>query len=131
MARFLERIGLQPVVLHEKASEGRTIVEKLEYYADVGFAVVLLTPDDLGKFRLDSGDHKPRARQNVILELGFFMAKLGRERVCALVKDNVERPSDYDGVLYIPFDDSDGWKLKLVGELTKAGYDIDLKRLVN
>ena len=129
VARFLEKLELKPVVLHEKPNEGRTIIEKFEDYAHVGFAVILLTPDDIGKLQDDAGDTKPRARQNVILELGYFIGKLGREHVCALVQGDLERPSDYDGVLYIPLDDSDGWKMRLVQELKSAGYDIDANRV--
>lgn len=129
VSRFRERLELKPVVLHEQPNEGRTIIEKFEDYAHVGFAVVLLTPDDEGRLRDDEGDFKPRARQNVILELGYFMAALGRERVCALVKEEVERPSDYDGVLYVPLDDSGGWEMRLIQELKSAGYDIDANRV--
>ena len=68
---------------------------------------------------------KPRARQNVIFELGYFTGKLDRGRVCALTKGNVEIPSDYDGVLYIPFDESGAWRMKLVQELKNAGFEID------
>ena len=128
VARFLERLELKPVVLHEKPNEGRTIIEKLEDFAHVGFALILLTPDDEGRLRDGKGDFKPRARQNVILELGYFLGKLGRERVCALVKEGVERPTDYDGVVYIPLDDSNGWEMKLIRELKSAGYDIDANR---
>lgn len=128
VARFLERLDLKPVVLHEQPNKGRTIIEKFEDYARVGFAVVLLTPDDIGKLKGDEGDFEPRARQNVILELGYFIGQLGRERVCALVKKGVEWPSDYDGVLYIPLDDSGGWEMRLIQELKSAGYDIDANR---
>ena len=128
VARFLERLDLKPVVLHEQPNKGRTIIEKFEDYARVGFAVILLTPDDIGKLKDDEGDFKPRARQNVILELGYFIGQLGRERVCALVKKGVEWPSDYDGVLYIPLDDSGGWEMRLIQELKSAGYDIDANR---
>lgn len=120
---------LKPVVLHEQPNEGRTIIEKFEDYTDVRFAVVLLTPDDVGGLQDNAGDTKPRARQNVIFEFGYFIGKLGRERVCALVKGNVEKPSDYDGVLYIQLDDSEGWKMRLVRELKSAGYDIDANRV--
>ncbi len=130
VARFLERLELKPVVLHEQPNEGRTIIEKFEDFAHVGFAVVLLTPDDIGRLQDDAGDFRPRARQNVIFEFGYFIGKLGRERVCALVKGNVERPSDYDGVVYVPLDDLGGWEMKLVRELTSVGYKIDLNRLV-
>ncbi len=128
VARFLERLGLDPVVLHEQPNEGRTIIEKFEGYAHVRFAVVLLTPDDRGGLQDDEGSFKPRARQNVIFEFGYFIGKLGRERVCALVKGEVERPSDYDGVIYITLDDSDGWKMRLILELKNAGYDVDANR---
>ncbi len=117
------------MVLHEQPNEGRTIIEKFEDYTDVRFAVVLLTPDDVGGLQDNAGDTKPRARQNVIFEFGYFIGKLGRERVCALVKGNVEKPSDYDGVLYIQLDDSEGWKMRLVRELKSAGYNIDANRV--
>ena len=81
IARFLETLGLKPVVLHEQANIGRTIIEKFEEHAQVGFAVVLLTPDDVGAFRDDKNKQKPRARQNVIFEFGYFIGKLGRKRV--------------------------------------------------
>lgn len=124
VARFLETLELRPVVLHEEPNKGRTIIEKFEAHADVGFAVVLLTPDDVGKSANDD-ELKPRARQNVILELGFFIGKLNRNRVCPFVKGDLETPSDYDGVIYTKLDDSDGWKTKLIRELKAAGYDID------
>ncbi len=129
IARFLERLELKPVVLHEQPNEGRTIIEKFEDFARVGFAVVLLTPDDIGRLQDGTGESRPRARQNVIFEFGYFIGKLGREHVCALVQGDLERPSDYDGVLYIPLDDSDGWKMSLVQELKNAGYDIDANRV--
>ena len=129
IARFLERLELKPVVLHEQPNEGRTIIEKFEDYTDVRFAVVLLTPDDIGRLQDGAGEFRPRARQNVIFEFGYFIGKLGREHVCALVQGDLERPSDYDGVLYIPLDDSDGWKMRLVQELKNAGYDIDANRV--
>ena len=128
MARFLENLGLVAVVLHEQPNQGRTIIEKFEEYAQTGFAVVLLTPDDLGAPGNDNNDLKPRARQNVIFEFGYFIAKLGRKRVCALVKENVEWPSDYDGVLHIKLDDANGWKLELARELKGVGFEIDLNR---
>ena len=126
VARFLKQLRLEPIILHEQANQGRTIIEKFEAHADVAFAVVLLTPDDVGAL---SGDKlKPRARQNVILELGFFLGKLGRSKVCTLVKDDIEKPSDYDGVVYISLDDAGAWRLKLVGELKEAGLDVDANR---
>lgn len=82
VARFLGNIGFEPIILHEQASRGRTVIEKGEAHSDVGFAVVLLTPDDMGRSVTET-DLEPRARQNVLLELGYFIAKLGRDRVCA------------------------------------------------
>lgn len=104
-ARFLHRLGLDPVILHEQADEGRTVIEKFEKYADVSFAVVLFTPDDLGYSKRASPDAaQPRARQNVVFELGFFIGKLGRHRVCVLRKGDTEILSDYQGVLFVPID---------------------------
>jgi len=130
VARFLEKIGLEPVVLHEQPNCGRTIIEKFEVYADVSFAVILLTPDDVGAQASMANATKPRARQNVILELGYFMGKLTRQRVCALYKPGVEIPSDYQGVLYVEMDSAGAWKTKLAQELVQAGLNIDLQGLL-
>lgn len=128
VARFLEKLDLKPVILAEIPGRGRTIIEKFEQHAQVGYAIVLLTPDDAGSFQGDANDLKPRARQNVIFELGFFIGRLGRERVYALTKGDVEIPSDYAGVEYIPFNDSDDWKLKLIRELKSDGFEVDANR---
>jgi predicted nucleotide-binding protein len=111
VARFLERIDFEAIILHEQANRGRTIIEKVESNGDVGFAVVLLTPDDEGNKRGHSS--RPRARQNVVLELGYFIGRLGRDRVWALKRGDVEIPSDFDGVVYETYDDHGGWKSKL------------------
>jgi predicted nucleotide-binding protein len=126
VARFLERVGLEPVILHEQANRGRTIIEKFEAHRDVGFAVVLLTPDDEGCER--GGTPHPRARQNVVLELGYFVGVLGRQKVCALRRGDVEIPSDFTGVVYVPFDETDGWKQALGRELEAAGFRIDWRK---
>lgn len=131
VARFIEHCGLTPVILHEKADRGRTIIEKFEQETDVGFAVVLLTPDDVGGLATVSDPPMSdklqlRARQNVILELGYFIGKLGRPRVCALRRGDVELPSDFSGVVYTPFNAEAGWKISLAKELKAAGYEIDL-----
>ena len=128
VARFLNQLALNPVILHEQPNQGRTIIEKFERHAQVGFAVALLTPDDVGAFQEDTGNLKPRARQNVIFEFGYFIGRLGRNHVCALTKGDVEIPSDYDGVIYIPVDDAGGWKMKFVKELQDAGLDVDANR---
>ena len=130
VARFLEKLELEPVILHEQANKGRTIIEKFEDHADVAFAVVLLTPDDVGKGKDENCDPKLRARQNVILELGFFLGRLGRKRVCPLVKGDVETPSDYDGVVYSKLDDAGAWKMKLVQELKAADFDVNANNVI-
>ena len=127
VARFLEKLGLDVTILHERPNKGRTLIAKFqEESSDVSFAVVLVTPDDHGG--LLDGEQKPRARQNVIFELGFFIGKLGSERVCALVSEGVERPSDYDGVAYVQLDQSGGWKGELARELSAARIPIDLAK---
>lgn len=129
-ARFLEQLGLEPIILHEQPSGGRTIFEKLEHYSDVGYAVVLLTPDDEGRKKAEGEALRSRARQNVVLELGYFTGKLGRKRVCALHRGGVEIPTDYLGVLYVPFDEGGGWHLLLAKELKAAGFNIDMNKAV-
>lgn len=128
-ARFLEKLKLKAIILHEQASEGRTVIEKFEAHADVGFALVLLTPDDVGATAATRDKLNSRARQNVILELGYFTGKLGRSRVCGLFKPDVELPSDLHGVLLL--DAQGGWKTKLAQELLSAGMQIDLQGLLD
>ncbi|MDR2227080.1 MAG: nucleotide-binding protein [Providencia sp.] len=128
VARFLERIGLEAIILHEQANRGRTVIEKVIEYGNVGFAVVLLTPDDEGGVK--GGMLEPRARQNVLLELGFFIGRLGRDKVCALKKGMVEIPSDFAGVVWEHMDDNNGWKQSLSRELEAAGYTIDWNKVM-
>ena len=122
VARFLEGLGFEPVILHE-ANQSRTVIEKIEGYSDVGFAVVLLTPDDEGN--LKGEEPQPRARQNVLLELGYFIGKLTRAQVCTLKVGDLEVPSDWRGVIDEPFDNGGAWRQTLARELDAAGYDID------
>jgi predicted nucleotide-binding protein len=129
MARFLESLELEVVILDEQANRGRTIIEKFEDHADVGFAVVLLTPDDLGKAKAAT-DLKPRARQNVVLELGYFMGRLSRRNVCALKLGDLEEPSDFRGVAYVPYDAGGAWRQSLGQELQEAGYEIDWNKVM-
>lgn len=124
VARFLERLELVPIILHERPNAGRTLITKFqEESADVAFAVVLMTPDDMGGLR--EGPQSFRARQNVIFELGFFIGKLGPDRVCALVQGDLEKPSDFDAVVYIPFGETSDWKTLLVRELHHAKVPFD------
>jgi len=131
VARFLEKLSLNPIILHEQANEGQTVIEKFESHANVNFAVVLLTPDDVGASSKTPDAIRPRARQNVVLELGYFTGKLGRRRVCALFKPGLEVPSDFHGVLFIELDDPGAWRSKLAQELVSCGMQINLQGLVN
>ncbi len=128
VARFLERIGLEAVILHEQANQGRTIIEKVVAHSDVGFAVVLLTPDDEGCVK--GGTPEPRARQNVLLELGYFIGRLGRDKVCSLKRGAVEIPSDFAGVVWETMDSGGGWKQALARELEAAGHSIDWNKVM-
>lgn len=127
VARFIQMIGLEPIILHEQANNGSTLIEKIERNTDVGYGIILYTPCDVGGLSKD--ELKPRARQNVIFEHGYLLAKLGRKRVAALVKASVESPSDISGMVYIKHDDNNGWKFDLVKELMAVGYDIDTQLL--
>lgn len=128
VARFITQLELEPIILHEQPSKGRTVVEKLEAHSNVNFAVVLLTPDDVGG--VDEKHLSRRARQNVVLELGFFLARLGRENVAALYKGELELPSDYMGVIYIPVDTAGAWKFSLAKEIKASGISIDLNKVL-
>jgi predicted nucleotide-binding protein len=127
VARFLENSGLEPVILNEQANRNRTVIEKIEANSDVAFAIVLLTPDDEGGKKGEPV--KPRARQNVLLELGYFIAKLGRGNVCALKRGDVDIPSDFAGVLWTNYDSAGAWKMELTKELKAAGFDMSKAKL--
>lgn len=130
VARLLERLGLEPIILQEQTDRGRTVIEKFEDHAlEVGYAVILLTPDDFGRGpdEHDWPEDPNRARQNVILELGYFMGALGRDRVSAIYVEGTDLPSDIHGLLYIRFDAD--WELRLAREMRDAELDIDLNRL--
>lgn len=133
VARVVEKLGLNAIVLHEKPNQGKTIIEKFTEYSNVGYAVVLLSPDDVVSSKSNKSDKKIfRARQNVIFELGFFIGKLGRNRVMSLYRqtDNFELPSDYSGVLFIPFDEHYHWRFDLIRELKSSGYQLDANKLL-
>jgi len=123
---ILKEFGLKPIVLHEQASGSLTVVEKLEKYSDVGYAFVILTPDDIGSSS-DAVFTSPRARQNVVLEFGYFIGLLSRDMVCCLYKGEVELPSDMHGIVYIPFKDSvEEARDIIIKELKEAGYKIKM-----
>lgn len=126
VSRFIETLGLKAIILHEQASSGMTIIEKIEYYSnDADFALVLYTPCDHGRGVHESKfPPKSRARQNVVFEHGYLMAKLGRENVCALVKGEIETPNDISGVVYVGLDAAGGWKSEVSKELKACGYAI-------
>jgi predicted nucleotide-binding protein len=134
VARTLERLNLRPIILHEQPNLGRTIIEKFTDYSNVSFAVVLLSPDDEchADGTLPEEAIGFRARQNVIFELGYFIGRLGRERVVALFRqaENFVLPSDYSGVLYVPFDQGGRWQFDLLKEFRACGYDVDANRLL-
>lgn len=129
ISSFIDKIGLVSVVLDERPNKGQTIIEKLLENADVGFAVVLYTPDDSVKNSV--GTYK-QPRPNVIFEYGYFMGKLGRNRVALLMdsEDEVKENSDITGTGYIKIDKDDGWKMRLAKELKTAGYDVDINKLI-
>jgi predicted nucleotide-binding protein len=132
--RVIEKLELHAIILPEQIIDGKTIIESIEHHSNAGFVVVLLTPDDRGYQKDRPRLVKLRARQNVIFELGFCMGKLGRNKVCALYKDGVELPSDFQGLRYISMDDGGAWRFTLGKEIqetfSKVGIDVDLNKLV-
>lgn len=126
IGRFIEGIGLDVIILHEQANAGMTIIEKIERYSnDADFALVLYTPCDRGRGAHESTiPARNRARQNVVFEHGYLMAKLGRENVCALVKGEIETPNDISGVVYVNLDTRGAWKTEVAKELKACGYEI-------
>ena len=132
MARTLEKLGFEAIILHEQPDAGRTIIEKFEDYADVNFAVILYTECDLGRAKEEPEDSEQyRARQNVVFEHGFFIGRLGRDHVCALVKGNVETPGDLSGVVYVPMDKAGAWKMSLAKNMKAAGLSVDMNKFID
>ncbi len=127
VGRFIEKLGLVAIILHEQASVGMTIIEKIEHYSnDADFALVLYTACDRGCGASETNiPAKNRARQNVVFEHGYLMAKLGRENVCSLVKGDIETPNDISGVVYVPLDLPGAWKSQVAKELKACGYAIN------
>lgn len=127
VARFLEKLDFDVIILHEQPNNGDTIIEKIERYSDVSYAVVLYTGCDMGKEKKETR-YKPRARQNVVFEHGYMISKLGRDKVCALVDKDVITPGDISGIVYIPLEGT-SWKMDLAREMKKQGLDVDLNKL--
>lgn len=127
VSRFIEKLGLEAIILHEQASAGMTIIEKIEHYSnDADFALVLYTACDRGQGAHESNvSPKNRARQNVVFEHGYLMSKLGRKNVCSLVKGEIETPNDISGVVYVSLDPSGAWKTEVEKELKACGYAIN------
>jgi predicted nucleotide-binding protein len=123
MAAFIKSLGLEPIILHLQASSGRTIIEKIEHYSNVGFGIVLYTPCDTGA-KVGAMTSSYRARQNVVFEHGYLIGKLGRSRVVAIVRGVIETPNDISGVIYIALDAQNHWQSELKKELRAAGYQI-------
>lgn len=120
---YVESRGLEPIILHLQASGGRTIIEKIDHYSNVGFGIILYTECDTGAKR-NTLNFRWRARQNVVFEHGYLIAKLSRSRVAALVKGEVETPNDIGGIVYIAMDAAGTWREGLDEELRAAGYNI-------
>lgn len=123
MASFVKGLGLEPIILSQQASSGRTIIEKIEHYSNVGFGVILYTPCDVGA-KAGTLSSAYRARQNVVFEHGYLIGKLGRPRVAAIVKGQVETPNDISGVVYVALDDHGNWKEHLTNEMRAVGYSV-------
>jgi predicted nucleotide-binding protein len=132
VARVIEKLSLKAIILNQEPNQGQTIIEKFIANSNVNFAVVLFSPDDIGYGKEEMEKSKYRARQNVILELGYFIGKLGRERVMLLHQEeaNFEMPSDYTGTVYTKYDNEGRWQFELVKELKKCGYEVDANKLI-
>lgn len=125
VARIIEKQGIEAIILSEQANQGRTIIEKFEDYSDVDGAICLFTSDDIGKAKKNSVD-KSRARQNVVLETGYFMGKLGRNHIVILADEGIEIPSDLSGIVYT---NTANWQIDLLKELKAIGYTVDFNKL--
>ena len=132
LARFLEKLKFRPIILHEQPDKGLTIIQKLQLESSrVGYSFILYTADDEGKKR-DSKMLKPRSRQNVIFEHGLFIGKFRPERVCAILKADVEIPSDLTGVVYKRIPENGSIRtiaFEIISELKAAGYQIDANEI--
>lgn len=126
---FLLQLGLEPIVLRDQVNKGQTIIEKIESYSDVAFAIVLYTKCDKGGLNKENSELKPRARQNVVFEHGYLCSKLERENVLPLLEEGVAFPGDLSGIVYTVIDKADAWKTKAAKEMKAAGLNVDLNSL--
>ena len=125
VARLVDRQQhIEAIILSEQRNRGKTLIEKLEKHSDVGGAICLFSADDVGREK-DEKRGKPRARQNVVFEAGYFMGKLGRDHIIIIADKAVELPSDLNGILYT---DKESWKHDVLAELEEMGYDIDFSK---
>jgi predicted nucleotide-binding protein len=125
ISNTLQKLGLEPIILHEQASSNRTIIEKLEYYKEVKYAIIIMSDDDLGGSKM-TNEFIPRARQNVVFEMGYFFGVLGRKNVvCILNNSKIERPSDIDGIVYLDYNNT--WQMDLIKELKAVGFNLNLE----
>lgn len=130
LQRLLEELNLEPIFLDNQPIGGRTVIEQLmEYIPCANFGIVLMTPDDIGCPKNEQDQPQPRARQNVVLELGMLLMKFGRSRTAILLKEAdppIEKPSDINGILYLPYkDDVFEIKQKLIREMNSKGYEME------
>lgn len=130
VARFVSDMGYHPIILHEQPNHGKTIIEKIETFSNVCYAIILYTPCDIGATN-DGSNIQPRARQNVVFEHGYLIGKLGREKVCALIKDEVESPGDIDGVIYVTYDNRGAWKKEIAKEFKDLGMQFNIDAILH
>jgi len=131
LENFVRNIGYEPIVLFKETDTGETIIEKIEKYSNQAiYAIVLYTKCDEGYPAGKDSQKKPRARQNVVFEHGYLMAKLGRNRVCAILSDDsIETPGDISGIIYKLFDENSAWKYQIAKSMKEVGINIDLNKI--
>jgi len=130
LSKFIERLGLRALIIHEPTEGGRSIIEKLGQFPNIDFAIFLFTTGDIAPSRDKPREGQARVSQNVDFEFGYFVGKLGQKRVCVLYKEGVEIPLNYPGIAVIPIDSRGGWRLLVAKEIKEAGIEIDLNKAV-
>jgi predicted nucleotide-binding protein len=130
VATLLTQMELEPVILHEQPGHAMALIEKFEHYEDVVFAIIILTGDDYGYAQGKPEESKPRPKQDVVFDLGFLIGRFQGQHVCVLYEEGLEMPSDYEGAVFIPYDDGGIWKLLIARAMKAADLDIDLNKAV-